>query len=168
MSEHTPVLGALAFAFLHLKKQQHGNVTGFSFNKFNLFLQNKTIGKREGNLTSQTRSLLTVIWNSNCWTGRGRLKKGGNEKKLRDTFFISYFRKATASCRRVRLEDGPEVSVPVAKLMPRFNPWGPHGGELIPQLHCKLFSVCALDTCLKQRTSCPDLRRQRPQAHIKF
>lgn len=113
--------------------------------KFNLFLQNKTISKRAGNLTSQIRSLLTVIWNSNCWTGRGRLKKGGNEKKLRDTYFISYFtvsenRKETARCRRVRLKDGPEVRVPVAKLMPRFNPWGPHDGELIPQLHCKLFS----------------------------
>lgn len=175
-SEHTPIPGPLALPPT-LGETTTWQCPGFSFNKSNLFLQRKTIGKRAGNLTPQTCSLLTVIWNSNCWTGRGRLAKGGNEKKLRDAYFISDFtvndnRKATKMPKsKAGRMAGSEWC---RQANAQVQPLGPHDGELIPQLHCRLFSagptLCVRNSYMfkaKHTLSWP-AKNKGPQAHIKF
>lgn len=65
-------------------------------------------------------------------------------KRNLGTLFLSLISQSVkiGDCKLSKSKAGgwPRGSVPVAKLMPRFNPWSPHGGELIPQLHCRLFS----------------------------
>lgn len=68
----------------------------------------KPSSKRAKIFTSQTCSLIIVIRNSNCYIGKRRLEKDGNEKKLRYTNFFSDFtvtnrKTVTTEKTRVRL-----------------------------------------------------------------